>query len=131
MSKQSILLVSLGLVLVLFMAGCSTQPDPETVYWQYWEACSQGKFNEAVEFLSVNAREAARSLGSCGFTHDAINTIEAASGNPPRTFSEDPEITILETRSMVTWIDDQGNIAAIILVMEEGSWKISEATWSK
>lgn len=126
--------ISWALILMVFAflaAGCSSTPGPEEIYWQYWDACTAGRFSEAEKFLSESSSQAAISLGSCAFTHDAINTVEAANGNPPRTFSEDPEVTTKDDNSMLSWFDDQGNIAIVILRKENDTWKIVEATWSK
>jgi len=131
MKIQHILWVLILLVIAFLAAGCSSTPGPEEVYWQYWDACTEGKFAQAERFLSKNAAQAAISLGKCAFTHDAINTVEAAQGNPPRTFSEEPEVTIKENNGMISWFDDQGNIAVVMMAKEDDSWKIVEATWSK
>jgi hypothetical protein len=130
MQNRYFTLVFTLVILVIALAGCSQQNDPEEVYWQYWEACSEGKFNEAALLLSENARETSRQLGACAFTHDAINTIEAQKGNPPRTFSQDPQVNVQEKAASIIWFDDQGNIATVILVLIEGEWKVTEATWS-
>jgi len=116
--------------LIFLLSGCSQGGTPDEAYWQYFKACSEGKFDDARQLLTENARETSRSLGVCAFTHDAINTVEAQKGNPPRTFSEDPMVNVLETRASLTWIDDQGNLASVILVLIEEEWKVTEATWS-
>jgi hypothetical protein len=131
MKNRRWLLTAILIVFAFLVAGCSSTPGPEEIYQKYWDACSEGKFNEAEQFLSKNASQAALKLGSCAFTHDAINTIEAGSGKPLRTFSEDPEVTIRDNVSMIGWIDDQGNLAMITLVREDDTWKISDATWSR
>ncbi len=131
MEKQRLLIVFIMVILAFTATGCGLKSGPEDVYWQYWDVCSEGKFTEAEQFISDNARETARTLGVCAFTHDAINTIEAANGNPPRTFSEQPEVYTQDNSSSLTWFDDQGNFATVILVKVDDSWKIVEATWSR
>jgi predicted small secreted protein len=130
--KKQLLIFALALtLLVLLLAGCNTTPGPEDVYQRYWEACSQGKFSQAEGFLADNAREISQSLGVCALTHDAINTLEAQKGNPPRTFSGEPLVNAREKATSITWFDDQGNIATVILVLIDGEWKVTEATWSR
>jgi len=131
MKKQPFIFALAITLLVLLLAGCNPTPAPEDVYQQYWEACSQGKFTEAEVFLADNARETSTTLGVCAFTHDAINTLEAQKGNPARTFSGDPMINAHEKVTSITWFDDQGNIATVILVLIDGEWKVTEATWSR
>jgi hypothetical protein len=131
MNKQLVLLAAVFTALVILTSGCSSQTAPEKIYWQYFEACSQGNFSAAEEHLTENAKNAARTLGTCAFAHDAINTVEAANGNPPRTFSEDPTVNTIENRSSISWFDDQGNVAIVFLVMVDDSWKISDTTWSR
>jgi hypothetical protein len=132
MKNQHVLLTFLILIVFAFFAtGCGSKSGPEEVYWQYWDACTEGKFSEAEKYISETARETARILGNCAFSHDAINTVEATNGNPPRTFSEDPEVTIQDAFSSLTWFDDQGNIATVTLVKTDDSWKIVEAFWSR
>lgn len=130
MQNRHFILVFTLAILTIAVTGCSQQSGPEEIYWQYWEACSNGEFNDAALFLSENARESSRQLGACGFTHDAINTIEAQKGNPLRTFSQDPQVNVQEKAASITWFDDQGNIATVILVLIEDEWKVTEATWS-
>ncbi len=131
MKNQHGLLVVISIVFALLAGGCSSTPGPLDVYMLYWEACSEGNFAEAAQYLSENVRGSTGALGNCGFTHDAINTIEASSGNPPRIFSEDPEVSIIDNQSSIIWFDDQGNIAMIILVRADDSWAIVDATWSR
>jgi len=131
MKHQYLVLVLLMAVLTFLLSGCGSKTGPEEVYWQYWDACSKGEFQTAEEYILESAQEAAKTLGSCGFTHDAINTFEANKGNPPRTFSKDPEVSIQDTISSLIWIDDQGNIATVRLVKTEDVWKIVETTWSR
>jgi hypothetical protein len=131
MKNQSGLLVLILIVFAFLAVGCSSTPGPEDIYMQYWEACSEGSFGDAVDYLSENAKESVMALGSCGFTHDAINTIEAESGNPPRTFSEDPEVSITDNQASIVWIDDQGNLAVVMLIKDDDTWVIEGATWSR
>jgi hypothetical protein len=129
--KNRLLVLGLTLAfLAVILAGCSQQTEPEEIYWQYYEACAEGSFNEATLLLSENARETSRILGACGFTHDAINTIELENGNPTRTFSEEPTVNLQDNIASITWFDDQGHIAIVTLVLIDGEWKVTEATWS-
>jgi len=128
-NRYFILALSLVILSVL-LAGCSQGNKPETVYWQYYEACSEGRFDDAKQNLADNAIETSRTLGVCAFTHDAINTSETQKGNPLRTFSKDPTMNEQGKIASLTWIDDQGNIASVILVLIEEEWKVTEATWS-
>jgi hypothetical protein len=131
MNNQRGLLTLFLIVFATLLAGCSSAPGPEEIYQQYWDACSEGKFDEAEQFLSKNATQTAINLGSCALTHDAINTMQADSGQPLRTFSKDPDVTTKDNVSTIIWIDDQGNLAMITLVREDDTWKISQATWSR
>jgi hypothetical protein len=130
MKNQHLVMVLVLAILALILAGCSPLSAPEKVYWQYWEACADGEFADAEQFLTEDARDTARTLGSCAFTHDAINTSEAQKGNPPRTFSQDPNVNIRGKIASITWIDDQGNIANVTLVQINEEWKVTEASWS-
>jgi hypothetical protein len=116
--------------LTILLAGCSQESKPEEVYWQYYEACSDGRFDDARQWLTETAVNTSRSLGVCAFTHDAINVSEAQKGNPLRTFSDDPTLNQQERLASLTWFDDQGNIASVVLVEVDGEWKVTEATWS-
>lgn len=124
-----VLLFILGLLAPL-SSGCDQQTKPEKYYQKYYEACAQGKFDEAASYLAENARETSSTLGSCAYTHDAINTIEAQKGNPPLTFTQDPLVKIQETTAYMTWFDDQGNTALVSLILVDGEWKITDAIWS-
>lgn len=124
-------LISLLILLVtILLAGCNQDSKPEAVYWQYYDACTEGRFDDARQKLTESAIETSRSLGVCAFTHDAINTSETQKGNPVRTFSEEPTLNEHQKMASLTWIDDQGNIASVILIQVEGDWKVTEATWS-
>jgi hypothetical protein len=118
-------------ILALVLVACGSQNNPKDVYTQYWEACSQGDFLEAEKFLEESARDKARTLGVCGFAHDAINTVELANGRPARNFPDGPEVSITDTTASLTWYDDQGHVANVVLVEIEGDWKLVEAVWSK
>jgi hypothetical protein len=130
LKNQHFVLVLVLAIFALTLAGCSSRSTPEKVYWQYWKACADGEFAAAEEFLTDDARDTARTLGSCAFTHDAINTSEAQKGNPPLTFSQDPNVNIRGEIASITWIDDQGNIANVVLVQINEEWKVTEASWS-
>ena len=122
------------LIILVFIStllwGCSQGNAPDKVYWQYYDSCSEGKFDEARELLTENSIETSRTLGVCAFTHDAINIDEVKKGNPPRTFSEEPTVNVMEKAASLTWIDDQGNIASVTLVLVKDEWKVAEVTWS-
>ena len=131
MKKRTFLFALLVIGLAVILVGCKSATTAEDIYWQYWQACVDGDFDAAKLLLSEDAVALADALGVCAFTHDAINTIEAQQGNPPRTFSQDPVVNATEKVTSLTWIDDQGNIATVTLVEVEGSWKIIEAKWSR
>jgi len=129
-NKPPLLVIAIA-ILVTLLVGCSSKTTGEDVYWQYFDACTNGDFKTAELLLAENTRDSARSLGACAFTHDAINTFEAQRGNQPRTFSQDPMVDAREKVTSLTWIDDQGNLASVILVEIDGEWKVTEATWSR
>jgi len=54
-----------------------------------------------------------------------------ANGNPERTFSDGPEINQQEGAANLTWFDDTGNIATVIVVKIDGEWKVTDAVWSR
>lgn len=124
-------LVFIFAILALTLVACGQKSNPADVYWQYQKACSDGNFLEAEKFLEESARDRARTLGVCGFTHDAINTSEIANGRPERTFSTDPEANVDDNSASITWYDDQGNIATVLLIEINGEWKVTEAIWSR
>lgn len=120
-------------VFVLLLAACRSTGDqlgPDETYWAYYEACENGRFGEAELLLTEDAQDQKATVGICGFTHDAINEYERANGRPARTFSEEPELMNEEDRAVMTWFDDQGNIANVILVKSDDSWKIAHTVWS-
>lgn len=131
MKNKSSLLIFLITIMVFLVAGCSSKSTAEDVYWQYFEACTNGDFKTAENFLAENALATAQQMGVCAFTHDAINTYEAQRGNQPRTFSQDPMMNINEKVTSITWLDDQGNLANVVLVIVDGEWKVTEVTWSR
>ena len=128
--RSRILISSIILLTAILLVSCSQDSKPEVIYWQYYDACTEGRFDDARQKLTESAIENAQSLGVCAFTHDAINTSETQKGNPIRTFSEEPTLNEHEKMASLTWIDDQGNIASVILIQVEGDWKVTEATWS-
>jgi len=129
--NHSVILFIAMSILALTLVGCGPKSDPEDVYWQYWKACSNGDFIAAEKFLEEAARDKAKTLGACGFAHDAINTVELANGRPDRVFEDDPEVSVIDNSASLTWFDTQGNLANVILIEIEGEWKLTEATWSK
>ena len=120
MNKRSIMLIFIFAMVAIVLVGCGSDSEPADAYWAYWEACSKGDFTTAEKHLTEDARERSKALGVCGFTHDAINTIEAAAGNPPRGFSEDPEVIAEENGATLTWYDDTGNLAMVTLILMDG-----------
>jgi len=131
MKNQKLFLLIVFTILAGMLVACGPQNNPEDVYNQYWEACSKGDFLKAEKFLEETAREKARTLGVCGFAHDAINTVELADGRPTRNFPDPPEVTIIDNTASLTWYDDQGHVANVVLAEIEGEWKLIEAVWSK
>ncbi len=134
MKKQLIAPIVLIALLAILATGCkSKETGPLEAYQAYWEACEASQFATAKQYLAEEAQAKTDALGICGFTHDAINTILAASGDELRTFSEAPEVSIQEDfgTAGITWFDDQGNIAQVALVKVDGNWKIIESQWSR
>ncbi|MFO8036599.1 MAG: hypothetical protein R6U57_08260 [Anaerolineales bacterium] len=134
MNKKISAFVWIAMVLSVFLAACGSNArptEPDEIYWAYWEACSDQNLSEARTHLTEGAKQRAQTLGVCGFTHDAINTYEKNQGNPVRTFSEDPELYVEEEIASLTWIDDSGNLAMVVMVPENGEWKIQYSRWSK
>ncbi len=131
-NRFSKILLTFALFVLLLTACQSSDAEmgPDDAYWAYYEACESGRFGEAELLLTEDARAQKASVGICGFTHDAINEYERANGRPERTFSEEPELTIEEDSAVMTWFDDQGNIANVFLVKLEDGWKISHSVWS-
>ena len=128
-----ILLVSI--LFVLSLAACGSQPaeteeGPTAAYWAYFQACENGKYDSAVNYLTEEAKAQVESIGACGFTHDAINRVEAESTGIERTFSDDPGLDASEKSAVMTWIDDQGNLAMVHLVKDAEGWKVAYTVWS-
>jgi hypothetical protein len=129
MTKTFKFLVAFTLIAVL-LAGCkSSGKSPDEVYWQYWEACSEGKFSKAESYLSEDAKTRTKPFGICGFTHDAVNNIEISSGRPAWTFSQPPEIVMEGDFALLTWITEEGSLSHVTLIRVEGEWKIDETSW--
>ena len=129
MTKIFKILVAFTLIAVL-LTGCkSSSKAPDEVYWQYWEACSNGKFSKAETYLSEDAKTRTQPYGICGFTHDAINNIEISTGELAWTFSQPPEVIEEGDFALLTWISDEGSLAHITLIKVDGVWKVDEASW--
>ena len=134
MKKKTIVLTLIVTVILIFLAACGYEKtkatEPDEVYWAYWEACSDKKQAEAEQYLTEDAKIKGQNFGMCGFTHDAINVFENNQGNPPREFSEDPELTISDDKATMVWVDDSGNLAVVFLSLTNGEWKIANSQWS-
>lgn len=130
MRERFFIPVFILMTLAMLFTGCSQGDTPKEIYWQYYAACKEGRFDDASQKLAEGTLRTPNILGVCAFTHDAVNTIEAQKGNPPRTFSNDPKIVLTDEMASLTWIDDQGNIVTVTLILEEGDWKITEVIWS-
>ncbi|MBS3750747.1 MAG: hypothetical protein KGY39_04475 [Anaerolineales bacterium] len=137
MKKKILLIVSISTALALALTACGSQTEttdltePDDVYWAYYDACSSQDPSQAEGHLTESAKQKTQNIGVCGFTHDSINTYEQKQGNPARSFPEDPTLTVNEEVASLTWVDDRGNLAIVILVAENGKWKIEESRWSK
>ena len=130
MNRKHILFLITAIV-GLLLTGCKSSEDgPEDIYWKYWEACSNGRFTVARAYVVETSESPIQMLGVCGFTHDAVNTLEQAGGRPPRTYSEGPEVYIEEETASLVWIDDQGNVSQVGFVKVQDEWKINEAAWT-
>jgi len=118
---------------VLVLTACQSQKskkEADEIYWEYYQACEDGKYETAEEFITEEAKEKSASVGVCGFTHDAINDYLIARGEAERTFSQEPTVSGSGNRTVISWIDDQGNLANVFLNKTEDGWKISDALWS-
>jgi hypothetical protein len=127
-STSKILLVAL--LFILLLSACQSAKNPDEVYWEYYEACQENRFEDAETFLTEEAQAQRATVGVCGFTHDAINDYLIERGQPTRTFSNEPELTAQEVRASLVWIDDTGNIASVTLLKTEDGWKVAESIWS-
>jgi hypothetical protein len=137
MKKKTLLIFSISMALTLALTACGSQEEtvdltePDDVYWAYFEACESQNLSQARVHLTESAKQRAQTLGVCSFTHDAINVVEQNQGNPVRTFSEDPELNVEDENASLTWIDDSGNLAFVVMAKENGEWKVMETHWSK
>ena len=130
MKNRKHLFILIPVIIGYLLAGCTSSGNgPDDVYWKYWEACSKGKFSQAETYLSEDAKSRTQPYGICGFTHDAINNIEIASGEPAWTFSQPPEVIEDEDFALLTWISEEGSLAHVTLIKADGIWKIDEASW--
>ena len=128
--SKSLLIFTL---LMLLLTACQSQnsnKEADEIYWEYYQACEDGNYETAKEFITEEAMEQSASVGVCGFTHDAINDYLIARGEAERTFSQEPSFSNEGNRAVMTWIDDQGNLANVFLNKTEDGWKISDALWS-
>jgi hypothetical protein len=127
-----ILLIST--LFILLLAACQSAPSeksPDEVYWEYYQACQENRFETAEKLLTEGARAQRATVGVCGFTHDAINDYLKSQGETTeRIFSEEPELTTQEDEAFLTWVDDTGNIANVILVKTDDGWKVDQTVWS-
>jgi hypothetical protein len=126
-------ILAIAFILVLLLAACQsaeTEQGPAEAYESYYEYCQTAQYELAEGYLSEEARAQVAVIGVCGFTHDAINQIEAERGGVERVFSDDPEILINENSAVMTWIGEQGYLAIIRLFNIEDGWKVVDTTWS-
>ena len=132
--KNKIFLIVLIAFSGLLLTSCAKELTPEEevaqIYWEYWNACQEGKLQLVEPMLSDGAIDEARYVGVCGFTHDNINNIPQYSGGVEHTFSTDPQIVIIDDRAGLTWLDDQGTMTTVMLKKFDGVWKIHETVWS-
>ena len=122
-----------SLLLVLLLAACqSSQPEegPAEAYWAYYEYCENKEYEAAEKYLNEESRAQIGAIGVCGFTHDAINRIEAERNGTQRVFSDNPETDINENSAVMSWVDDQGYLAIVHLVKTEDGWKVAYTVWS-
>ena len=125
-------LIIFGLLLsVLLLSACSSASKEVTdTYWEYWQACQDGKQNTAGAMLTAEASARTEIEGKCMFTHDYINIIEEAFGGLEHTFSDDPTVEITEDGASIIWTDNQGYIIVVSMVKIDGEWKIQDLFWS-
>lgn len=130
-SKILLLLI----LMLLSLAACQsqsaeTEEGPTAAYWGYYEACENGKYDSAESLLAEAAKAQIDAVGVCGFTHDAINRVDAGSSGMERTFTDDPVLDTSGKRAVMTWIDDQGNLAIVNLIKDAEGWKVAYTIWS-
>jgi hypothetical protein len=133
MKKNIQIILPLTFLLVLLLTACQgmqSEQGPTEAYQSYYEHCQSEQYELAEGYLSEDARTQVAVIGVCGFTHDAINRIEAERGGIQRVFSEDPEFEINEDSAVMSWIDDQGYLAIVHLLNTEDGWKVAYTVWS-
>lgn len=132
--NKFILLILILMLIIPILTACkgeeAPKDDPASAYWAYYAACQERKFETARSYLTEDAQQRATSTGVCSFTHDAVNEFQPLPDGSDRTFSADPEVIVEEDKAAMTWLDDQGNVALILLRHTDTGWKITEITWS-
>ena len=131
MSKISLRIVFLVLVLGLLLSGCGpAEKTVDEVYWEYHQACEDSKYGTASDFLTESARLKADQVGVCGFVHEIINIIELNREGLVHTFTDDPEVILDGDSARMMWIDDQGFITIVVFVSIDGQWLVDDIIWS-
>lgn len=133
MKNRLSMILLIVILLALLLAACQspeTQDGPAEAYWAYYEHCVNKQFDSAEKYLDEEARAQIRAIGVCGFTHDAINRVEAERGGTQRNFSDDPVTEISDNSAVMNWVDDQGYLASVYLVKTEDGWKVAYTVWS-
>ena len=123
----------IAVLLLLLLAACQSsekEEGPADAYWSYYEHCVNKQFDSAEKYLDEEAKAQIQAVGVCGFTHDAINRIEAERGGTARVFSDDPVTEINGNSAVMRWIDDQGYLASVYFVETEDGWKVVYTVWS-
>jgi hypothetical protein len=123
----------LSTLFVLALAGCQSAENkegPADAYWMYYQACEDGNYGSAKLYLTEAAKAQNQTIGFCGFTHDAINRVQGGSAGAERTFNDDPLIDANENNAILTWIDEQGNLAIVHLIKDAEGWKVTHTIWS-
>ena len=124
----------IAILLLLLLAACQsteTEQGPADAYQAYYEACENRKYGTAELYLDEEAQAQIGAIGVCGFTHDAINRYESERGGTQRTFSEDPIVDVDGNSAVMSWVDDQGNLAIVHLIKTGDGWKVAYTVWSK
>ena len=129
LSKVLLIAIFLGLWLTACQSA-ETEEGPADAYWGYYESCENGKYETARNYLDDQAKMQIDAVGVCGLTHDAVNRYVAESGGTERTFSEEPVLEVIEDRAIMSWLDDQGNMALVYLIKMEDGWKVADTIWS-
>ena len=138
MNRTTKILIFFIVVLASLMVSCevlkvpSGATGPEEIYWNYWNACDQGKTKEAEQMLTEKGKLQSQyyGFGPCSLTHDFIYKMQIISGpqeKMPEFSKAKPEVSIKDDTATLTWMPIDGSITQIIVLKKiDGTWKINE-----